>query len=526
MTTSNQPFTSALDNGLRLGDIQAIVNSLINNNGLSTSYGIIATGTTQATATQLTSVINQVDTTPSGTGVNIPSSKGRITTPYKFCIVINNGANTLIVYPAAGTTDTINATTSVTLTSGNGALFASAKGGIWIQIASGGSTPALITAVSAAFTTPSGVLNNTFVLPRAVAGTTDTIAAGDAITGVKYGNASAVAVTLPAATSAGFTSGFSLPIWNTGAGSVTITPTTSTINGAATLVIPQNAAAIIYSDGTNYLLDLTGSSNLVYFYPNNDNTSVKLGNGAAGGATTTTNGFSVVIGYNAGLNMGAGQQVVYIGKESGFNANGGTNNVGVGYRALFSCTGQFNTSLGQQALQNVTGNTNTAIGALAGVSLTTGQSNTFLGSGASQTTCTTGQNNIIVASGGAIDTPASGTNFYLNIGRAIIVDMIKPTIGSGFGVGASVVSGTSNFAFTVNVGTGGTASTGVIQFTNAAPNGWVTTVTNRTTTSSTVFLTKGTTNSATSITLTNYAAAGTAAAWNASDILEVSCTGF
>lgn len=68
---------------------------------------------------------------------------------------------------------------------------------------------------------------------------------------VTFSNAAAVAVTLPQATSS-CGAGFSFDTQNKGAGAVTITPTTSTINGASTLVIPQNMGCSITSDGTNY----------------------------------------------------------------------------------------------------------------------------------------------------------------------------------------------------------------------------------------------------------------------------------
>lgn len=67
-----------------------------------------------------------------------------------------------------------------------------------------------------------------------------------------FNNASATAVTLSQATTAGFTVGAVFDVFNRGAGAVTITPATSTINGAATLVLAQNQGAEIVSDGTNY----------------------------------------------------------------------------------------------------------------------------------------------------------------------------------------------------------------------------------------------------------------------------------
>jgi hypothetical protein len=77
-------------------------------------------------------------------------------------------------------------------------------------------------------------------------------------------------------------------------------------------------------------------------------------------------------------------------------------------------------------------------------------------------------------------------------------------------------------AFRVNVGTGGSATSGVIGLPTAA-NGWNCYATDITTQSTTVFLTKQTASSASSATIGNFNTAGAAAAWVASDILAVSC---
>lgn len=87
-------------------------------------------------------------------------------------------------------------------------------------------------------------------------GTSYTFADDDAWSVVTFNNAAAVAATLPQAASSGgtvFKSGWVSFVKNLGAGAVTITPTTSTINGAATYVLQQNEEAAIISDGTNYL---------------------------------------------------------------------------------------------------------------------------------------------------------------------------------------------------------------------------------------------------------------------------------
>ena len=114
---------------------------------------------------------------------------------------------------------------------------------------------------------------------------------------------------------------------------------------------------------------------------------------------------------------------------------------------------------------------------------------------------------------------------YLSIGQAIIVDMDAPTVSSGFGTSPSIPHGTSNAAFSVNVGTGGSASSGVIGFTNAAPNGWNCHFENST--SSSTLTVASVPTSTTSVTLTSYSrTTGTLTAFNASDVLVGGCSAY
>jgi hypothetical protein len=90
---------------------------------------------------------------------------------------------------------------------------------------------------------------------NAQTGTSYTIASTDACKLVTFSNTSAIAVTLPQATGS-FSNGFQFDVANYNTGLVTITPTTSTINGASSLAIPQNRSCEITSDGTNWQVSL------------------------------------------------------------------------------------------------------------------------------------------------------------------------------------------------------------------------------------------------------------------------------
>jgi hypothetical protein len=104
---------------------------------------------------------------------------------------------------------------------------------------------------------------------------------------------------------------------------------------------------------------------------------------------------------------------------------------------------------------------------------------------------------------------------------AVQISGPAPTIASGFGTGASVAANSGPTSFSINVGTGGTATGGVITLP-AAPHGWACVVND---------VTNGGANSTvqtacttTSVTVTNYnRLTGAVSAWTASDILQCAC---
>lgn len=92
---------------------------------------------------------------------------------------------------------------------------------------------------------------------NAQTGTTYTIQTTDRSKKIVHSNINSVAVTLPQA-GTNFPDGWYCTYTNEGAGQVTITPTTSTIRGRASIVLTRGQSALINSDGTNYHADIMG----------------------------------------------------------------------------------------------------------------------------------------------------------------------------------------------------------------------------------------------------------------------------
>src|SRR5260370_33875522 len=85
---------------------------------------------------------------------------------------------------------------------------------------------------------------------NAQSGTSYTIGVTDEGKLLTFNNGAATAVTLPqAGLTRNWQTGARFWVYNRGAGVVTITPTTSTINGVATLVLAQGQGGIVISDG-------------------------------------------------------------------------------------------------------------------------------------------------------------------------------------------------------------------------------------------------------------------------------------
>ncbi len=80
--------------------------------------GLTAAGTNQATALQLSNGVNTVSTTAGSTGVKLPPAEKNA-----MCVVNNQGANTLAVYPNEASGVTVDSTTSASIATSRAAVF-------------------------------------------------------------------------------------------------------------------------------------------------------------------------------------------------------------------------------------------------------------------------------------------------------------------------------------------------------------------------------------------------------------------
>jgi len=113
----------------------------------------------------------------------------------------------------------------------------------------------------------------------------------------------------------------------------------------------------------------------------------------------------------------------------------------------------------------------------------------------------------------------SGNQFLLS--GVPLMSATAPTIASGFGTTPTIVNSNGTAAFSVNVGTGGTASSGILTFPAATTN-WNCAVVNQLSGAGT--LTQQSAHTSTSVTLTNYTiATDVAVAWTASYVIELNC---
>jgi hypothetical protein len=271
--------------------------------------------------------------------------------------------------------------------------------------------------------------------------------------------------------------------------------------------------------------DNTGFGN-VAFTSNLTSGTQNSGFGASVGATLATGNGNLLAGYKADVTGSGVNDAVALGGSAAGGGNGmrvGSQSVGVGAKGgNASLTGR-GIYLGYS---------------IANTNCTTGNDVIEIFTNAGDCSAAAAANEIQIGTGSAATWKATGTNTPstslttiagklnhvgdLQINGVLGYSATVPTISSGFGTSPSVVASNGTLSFEVNVGTGGSATSGVIGLPTAT-TGWHCDATDITTASSTVFLTKQTASSTTTATVGNFNTAGAAAAWVASDKLRVSC---
>jgi hypothetical protein len=112
-----------------------------------------------------------------------------------------------------------------------------------------------------------------------------------------------------------------------------------------------------------------------------------------------------------------------------------------------------------------------------------------------------------------------------SLNSVLLISATAPTIASGFGTTPTIPKSNGTAAFQINVGTGGTASSGVITMP-AATTGWMVTITPNGAPQAAAEIFAVPT-STTQVTITNYTAStGVALAWNASQVLNCTAIAF
>lgn len=338
-------------------------------------------------------------------------------------------------------------------------------------------------------TLASGILSGTQTI-NPQTGTTYTVASTDSCALVTFSNAAAIAVTLPQATGAGFTAGFSFFAQNLGAAIVTITPTTSTINGAASFTLFNNQGCQITSDGANYQVSACTALDIIY--PASDSTagasmaagyqalqhesalaSTAFGNTAFGYQAMASSSLTAVatqdtvFGFKAGNAITSANANTLVGRGAGTAITSGNSNTAIGANACAAATtgNSTCTAVGSSALASETAAHGTGVGVLAGQFIAGGAENTAMGYEAmtgitgtkitgADNTCI-GSTSCLLFQGAVADNTVVGFNAAPSSGFTGTNNVI---IGSS--AAASLVTGSSNIIIgkSIDVAASSTAS--------------------------------------------------------------------
>lgn len=198
----------------------------------------ITSGTTNTLASITSTFTTQLwlSATSGAKTQNIPGCVSGLNADYLAVVdgQLTAGTNAITITPASGSIGP-DAAATLEITSNAGAVLlqCDGTGTVWRQVAD-------------------SVSGSTV---RYAASTSLTVAATDNGGVIQQSNGSSVAATIAQAGTSGFPLGrYQTIIQNVGAGTITLTPTTSTINGAATATIPQNASLLVFADlAGNYI---------------------------------------------------------------------------------------------------------------------------------------------------------------------------------------------------------------------------------------------------------------------------------
>ncbi len=194
---------------------------------------------------------------------------GALTATNGNCVVGNGTAWTSTTCPG-GTAANPTGTAGPTAVNGVASTYMRSDGAPAVQQGSS-SQKGIVQVDGTTITAASGVISAAPIsaVPSVQSGTNYPIVDGDRAKVIYLSNAAAQTPTLPSAATLTSSNGWFVTVCNIAAGIQTLTPTTSTIGGAASLAIPGGSAARpvcwnAVSDGTNYSLVPAGNNNTIF----------------------------------------------------------------------------------------------------------------------------------------------------------------------------------------------------------------------------------------------------------------------
>ena len=349
------------------------------------------------------------------------------------------------------------------------------------------------------------------------------------------GGVTAVTGTSPIISSGGTTPAISCPTCLTTSAGPSFANITSGTNTTAAMVVGTGASLGTSGTGTNTANQLAtittvpdpttiqdAATNQISF----SSSGLELFGGGGGGVNFPTgDGFEI---FNGSTNVFLQSDLPSAGN---FTLGWGTANTLIGTAGALTSNVGFTTS-GAFSGGTFSGTSVTGTGLIKGNQL---QSTVATGTAPLIVASTTNVANLnasslsgaTFAAPGAIGTTTAGVvkTTTLEVPN-VLCSSSSPSISSGFGTTPSIPNVNGSCSFTLNVGTGGTASSGVIAMNSTATTGWNCDV-HPNGTPQAAAVTYSAPTSTTSVTLTNYTqSTGVALAWTAGLVFNVSCFGY